>query len=400
MPPWVVSIFGRYGYVALFGGVFLENTGIPVPGETVLLAAGFLARQHALRLPLVIACAAIAAICGDNFGYWIGRRGGRRFVERRGKYIGLTPARLASAEQYFREHGPRTIFFARFISGLRVVAALSAGVTRVRWGAFLFYNAAGAICWAAVIGTLGYLFGQSWRLLERWLGRGGLLLVALVAAAVLFALLRRYRGRITGWISEWLPGTMTLQEAWLIALSLIATSLLGKIIEDVAEHESTRFDATITQWVTRIPAAPALMQAINAIGSDGVVAAVTAIALIAYWRRGDRMRCAVLAIITAIALLFDALFRTAIHPVRPSFMSGETMNVVAVYGLIASFVARDHPEVRGALIITIGALGLVVGIARVFLGLQWPADVLAGLCAGLLLFLIGAFWLERAAEFS
>src|SRR5579859_3494725 len=171
MSQWVVSLFGRYGYFALFGGVFLENIGIPIPGETVLLAAGFLAKQHALHLPYVIAVAAIAAICGDNVGYWIGKRGGRRFVERRGKYVGLTPKRLARVEDYFQRYGPRTIFFARFISGLRVFAALTAGISNVPWRLFVLYQASGAICWAAVIGTLGYLFGQSWHLLERSVGR-------------------------------------------------------------------------------------------------------------------------------------------------------------------------------------------------------------------------------------
>src|SRR5713226_2685478 len=105
MPHWIAEAFGRYGYVALFIGVFLENVGIPVPGETVLLAAGFFAKQHVLRLAFVIPCAMIAAILGDNLGYWIGRRGGRTFVNRYGKYIGFTPNRLSSAEVYFRQHG-------------------------------------------------------------------------------------------------------------------------------------------------------------------------------------------------------------------------------------------------------------------------------------------------------
>lgn len=405
MPRWVVSIFGRYGYFALFADVFLENTGIPIPGETVLLAAGFLARQHALRLPYVITVAAVAAMCGDNFGYWIGRRGGRRFVERRGKTIGLTPKRLANVEEYFRRHGPRAIFFARFISGLRVLAALTAGISNVPWRVFILYEASGAICWAVIIGALGYLFGQSWHLLERWVGRAGLLLVALIAVIVLFALLRRWRDRIAGWVSRWLPGSMTLEEAWLIAISLVAAGLLGKIVEDVTEHESTRFDVTITQWVTRLsfPAARPLMSAINVIGSGALVAAATVLAVVWYWRRGERMRCAVLATITIVALLFDALFRTAIHPVRPSFMAGETMNVVAIYGLMAFFAAHDHPRLRNALIVAIAALSLLVGFARVLLQLQWPTDVLAGYCAGLLLLLIAVFWIERfgaASEFS
>src|SRR5512142_407163 len=94
MPAWLVAALTRYGYVAVFVGVFLENLGIPVPGETVLLAAGFFSREHMLRLSIVIPCAMVAAICGDNFGYLIGRHGGKAFVERYGRYIGLTPKRI------------------------------------------------------------------------------------------------------------------------------------------------------------------------------------------------------------------------------------------------------------------------------------------------------------------
>src|SRR6266849_11187346 len=148
MPAWVVHLFIRYGYVALFVGVFLENVGIPVPGETVLLAACFMAKQHALRLAVVIPCAIVAAILGDNLGYLIGRRGGRSFAQRYGRYVGLTPKRLDAVDAYFREHGPKTIFFARFISGIRVVAAVFAGISCIPWPRFLIYNAAGRSCGA------------------------------------------------------------------------------------------------------------------------------------------------------------------------------------------------------------------------------------------------------------
>jgi membrane protein DedA with SNARE-associated domain len=222
MPHWVLTLFGRYGYGALFVGVFLENLGIPVPGETVLLAAGFFAKQGTLRLSIVIPCAIVAAILGDNFGYWIGRRSGRRFIERYGKYIGLSAKRFSAVEAHFRKRGPHTIFTARFISGLRVVAALAAGATHVPWLTFLLYNAAGAVAWATTMGFLGFLFGQSWSLLEHCVGRAGLVLVGLVVAAILFAVLRRQRSRITSWITEWLPESITLY------VSVAARCLIGR----------------------------------------------------------------------------------------------------------------------------------------------------------------------------
>src|SRR6266849_2607414 len=106
MPAWVVHLFSRFGYVALFVGVFLENMGIPVPGETVLLAAGFMAKQQVLRLSVIIPCAIVAAILGDNLGYLIGWRGGRSFADRYGRYVGLTPRHLDAVDAFFHKHGP------------------------------------------------------------------------------------------------------------------------------------------------------------------------------------------------------------------------------------------------------------------------------------------------------
>jgi membrane protein DedA with SNARE-associated domain len=192
MPQWITSLFAQYGYAVIVVGVFLENVGIPVPGETVLLAAGFFAKQRVMRLSVVIPCAIVAAVLGDNLGYWIGSRGGRTFIERRGRYFGLSAKRVASAEANFREHGPRAIVFARFIPGIRVVAALAAGVSRVEWLVFFMYNLVGAVAWATTIASLGYLFGHSWPMLERSVGGAGVVLfVLVVVAAIVFTVMRR-----------------------------------------------------------------------------------------------------------------------------------------------------------------------------------------------------------------
>lgn len=191
MPHWLAEALTRYGYFAVFLGVFLENLGIPVPGETVLLAAGFFSREHMLRIEYVIPCAIVAAISGDNFGYWIGRRGGRRFVEKHPRLA----RHLDEVDEHFRKHGPRTIFFARFITGLRVVAAIAAGISRIRWGVFVAFNAAGAVVWAFAIGLLGWAFGQSWHTLEHWVGRTGLVVLACVIVAIVVTIRLRIHRR-------------------------------------------------------------------------------------------------------------------------------------------------------------------------------------------------------------
>src|SRR3979411_6786 len=120
MPDWLLSLFSRYGYAVVFGGVFRENPGLPVPGETALLAGAALAHYGQLSLPRVIVTAIAAATLGDNLGFFIGRRGGRRAAARHAWGIGLTRARLAEFDRFFARHGPKTVFAARFITGLRV----------------------------------------------------------------------------------------------------------------------------------------------------------------------------------------------------------------------------------------------------------------------------------------
>src|SRR6266542_4815209 len=183
MPDWLVDLFARYGYAVVFAGVFLENTGVPVPGETALLAGAALAHFGRLSLVWVVATAIAAAILGDNLGFYIGRRCGRAIAERHGWRIGLTSTRLAEFDRFFERYGARTVFIARFITGLRVFGAILAGASGLRWPKFLFYNATGAIVWSGAVASAGYALARSWDTLERWIGRTGV--IGLVAAAII-----------------------------------------------------------------------------------------------------------------------------------------------------------------------------------------------------------------------
>src|SRR5947209_11012676 len=149
------------GYPAVTLFIMIESAGIPFPGETMLLLASFYAAiDHQLKLPIIIACAAFGAIAGDNIGYFIGRTGGRAFVERFGRYLFLKPKHLERAEKFFDRHGDKTVFFGRFIAILRAWSAFLAGVNHMNWRSFLIYNAAGGILWAIIYGTIGYVAGR------------------------------------------------------------------------------------------------------------------------------------------------------------------------------------------------------------------------------------------------
>jgi undecaprenyl-diphosphatase len=171
----------QIGYVALAGLILGESAGLPLPGETALITAGGLVAAGHLSLPLVIAVAAAAAIVGDTIGYWLGRRGGRALLTRDG--FGATHRRHAvkRADRFFARYGMATVFFGRWVPGVRIVAAVMAGAARMPWPRFAVANAAGAARWAATVATLAMLAGPGGAAL---LAAGGLALggVTLVGA--------------------------------------------------------------------------------------------------------------------------------------------------------------------------------------------------------------------------
>jgi len=191
VPEWLVELFARYGYAVIFIGVLLENAGVPVPGETMLLAGAALAQYGRLSLTLVIVTAIGAAILGDNIGFLIGRRSGRALAERHGAKIGLTARRLRQFDRFFERYGPQTVFIARFVTGLRVFGAVLAGASGLTWRSFLFYNALGAIVWSSAIALVGYSLAYSWDTIERWIGRSGVIAFAAVGVLAFVVYLRQ-----------------------------------------------------------------------------------------------------------------------------------------------------------------------------------------------------------------
>jgi membrane protein DedA with SNARE-associated domain len=155
----VAPILDRWGYLAVAGVIGVESFGVPAPGQTIMVAAAIYAGAGRLNIFAVAGIAFVAAVLGDNIGYWIGIRGGRRIVHRWGKYIFVTPERLARAERFFARRGNRIVVVARFIDGLRQLNGVIAGITKMPWRTFLIYNAIGAALWVGFWTTVSYLLG-------------------------------------------------------------------------------------------------------------------------------------------------------------------------------------------------------------------------------------------------
>jgi membrane-associated protein len=181
------------GLPVVFLLIAIETMGIPVPGETALVTAAIVASRGRLDIEVVIAVAAAAAILGDNVGFAIGRKLGRRLLTAPGPFLHHRRRVIAVGEPFFDRHGPKAVFLGRWVTGLRITAAWMAGVTRMSWPVFLFWNALGGIAWAASIGLFAYFAGHTAEKLIHLAGLGGAALVILAGVVLWFVLRARRR---------------------------------------------------------------------------------------------------------------------------------------------------------------------------------------------------------------
>lgn len=197
-----------YGYWAVFMLVALESLGVPLPGETMLVAAGIYAGyKHHLAITWVVVTASAAAIIGDNLGYLIGATGGYRLLRRFGRYLHVNEARLKLGRYLFMRHGGKVVFLGRFVSVLRTYAAFLAGTNKMAWRRFLVFNAAGGIVWACLYGIGSYTLGQTIDKVSADAGivLGGIALVLVVAGVVLA---RRNEAKLIARAEAALPGPL------------------------------------------------------------------------------------------------------------------------------------------------------------------------------------------------
>lgn len=202
-------LVSSYGYWAVFTLVALESLGIPLPGETILIVASTLAgKYHHLNVWGIFVAASAGAIIGDNIGFWVGDKGGFRLLCRYGKYIHLDEGKLKVGRYIFDRHGGKVVFFGRFVSVLRTYAAFLAGTNKMKWRAFLVYNAAGGIVWAGIYSFAAYYAGDSLRHSSSKID----IVIAVIAAIVIvgvFFLVRHQGNRLQERAEAAYPGPLT-----------------------------------------------------------------------------------------------------------------------------------------------------------------------------------------------
>jgi undecaprenyl-diphosphatase len=433
------SLAGPIAYLVVAGLAALEASafvGLFIPGELALLTGGYIAHQGNANLGVMMSVAAAGAIAGDSLGYEIGRRFGPALQRSRlGRNVGAE--RWARAEAYLEAKGGRAIFAGRFVGVLRALVPAVAGATRMPYRQFLAWNALGAVIWAPGTVLAGYLAGSSYKRVERYAGPAGLVLVgaiAAVTAVVLTArwiarhpdqvrhatarqlqrprvasLTRRYHAQLSFLSDRFRPGN-ALGLALTAQLAVLAAAgwAFGSLLQDVlGGDDAIRIDHPVVRYLTEHRTAwlTTAMRDVSWLGSTVVL--VPLVVVIGVWARNRTRSWAVLARLAlslggAIAL-YD-LIKPLVGRPRPhvgqlvstatgyAFPSGHATQTAAVAVTLAALAATLNGSCarKFAIWTTAALVCLLVGFSRIYLGVHWPTDVLAG-------YALGALWAAMCA---
>jgi membrane protein DedA with SNARE-associated domain/membrane-associated phospholipid phosphatase len=418
----LLSHLTHWGYYIIILITFLETSaflGLLVPGESVVVMAGLLAARGVLELGDVIWAASLGAVMGDTVGYFVGHRFGEGFFLKYGHYLLFKKEYLDEAKGFFDKHGGKTVFLGRFMAWLRAFAPVVAGISKMPYQRFLFFNVAGGIAWAIIFSVLGYFAGNSWSIIRVYLGRMGIL--AFIGGGVtlyLYFLLTKKRRVIqgnVGWIdkrlSSLMPGAWKFVKGrfraggWYglnltIALMLFIVALFsfGEIVEDLIDKETLFYlDFKIQGLAEGIinPGVTRFMVDITNLGGVYVVLITIVIIFVYLLHKKGWWDLFSFFLAAGLGEILLVLLKVFFHRPRPiqqlitahgySFPSGHAFIATIVYGFLIYVTWRLLKS--EALRFTISAISILlivlVGISRIYLKVHWLTDVLGGYAAGL-----------------
>ncbi len=431
-----ISTLGNWGYALIFLAPFLESSaflGVLVPGETVVVLAGFLASHGYLELGYCMIVIALGAILGDSTGYALGKAFGRDYFSRHERLFLFRREHLQKVEGYFARHGGKTVFWARFVHLLRALTPFTAGMSAMPYGRFALFNVAGAIIWTVCFISLGYFFGQSWQFVEKWAGRAGVFALFMILVIALFVYLYEKLSENREDIYQWFreiptsplvtrfeqqhpefvafiarrlsPGSyLGLHLTIGLSISIVFIWIFGGITEDILTGDPF---VDVDQWVLgrvlyfRSPLANNVMEAVTLLGGMKFIAPCT-IAVITYLlliKRFEKATGFTAAIVGGSIL--NNILKAIIHRPRPisettlitvygwSFPSGHAMTSMIFYGMIVYLLVRTIGSwrVKAFSMAMAGFIVFMIGFSRIYLQVHYLSDVLAGYAGGL-------FWLS------
>jgi membrane protein DedA with SNARE-associated domain/membrane-associated phospholipid phosphatase len=426
---------GHWGYLLVFVVVVLECQallGLFMPGESLVLAAGFLAGQDVFELKLLIPVVALAAIVGDSVGYELGRHLGRDWLRRHGGRVGIREHHFDRIDRFIARHGGKSVFASHFLHLFRALMPFIAGSNAMPYRRFFVFNAVGCVLWAAVFTTLGYFFGASWNVIEKWIGRGGAIVGAVIV--LVFVIIRlwtwltqhevEFRQRWAVFVSR--PGMLAFRHRFSrqiefaerrlspggylglhltlgVVVVLLAGWAFGGISEDVVTNEPlVALDRTIAGWFNA-HATPAVTNAARAVTFLGSTSCLVPLSLaFAAWQIRRKAWHRLLALVLAVGggVLLGLVLKQLFHRDRPvlphplvelasyGFPSGHTIGATLFYGLAAFYLVQDATAWRWRVLAPLLASLLIglIGFSRIYLGAHFFSDVLGAMA-------VGAMWL-------
>ena len=409
-----------HGYWLVFGLILLEGLGLPLPGETLLIAAGAYAATGHLSIAGVILAGASGAIIGDMGGYWIGHSGGAALLARiLGKHY---DAHMRKGRAFFDRFGPSAVLFARFLPVVRVISANLAGMTKMRFGLFSLFDILGGISWGFLIGALGYIFGSNLSLLDKFLQRLGIGLVVIIAFLALAIWAARRLTQNEAWVrGVWETSRQRLGLARLqyfmarhlylpkgpvaailvgFVVAVLAGWLFGAMAEDVILKDSLAlYDVGIGRWFLAHATEDSndFFFAVTQLGGTWAIAVGSL--LFAGWLAWRKRFASLVTLIAGVGggILLNGLLKNIFLRPRPdfvnafyhetgySFPSGHSMMSVLFYGMTAFLLANQLKTWKWRVWLGTSAvtLSLLIGVSRLALGVHFLTDVLGGWGAGL-----------------
>lgn len=433
---WLVDLatrLGDWGYLLIAVLVILECQavfGFFVPGESLVLVCGFLVGQGVFDLDAIIVAIAFGAIVGDTIGYELGRHLGLGWLRRHGARFGVRERHLDKIARFVARHGGKSVFFGHFLHFLRALMPYFAGAQRIRYGYFFIFNALGCVIWATGFTLIGFFVGQSWTVVEKWVGRAGAvagILLVLVIGLVRFwswlvqheselradwqalverpriAAFRRRFARQIDFVERRLTpgGYLGLHLTVGFLVLLLGGWWFGHLVHAlVADAPMVTTDERLSRWFSqhRVPVFTHAAWIVTFTGSGvwiGAVSVATAALLI--WRKAW-YRVVTLALAVGGGSALNVGLKHLFQRERPefeqpllvlhtySFPSGHTMAATVYYGLMAVFVMQSVPRWRWRVLAFVSGLFviLLVALSRMYLGAHYLSDVLGAMALGLM----------------
>jgi membrane protein DedA with SNARE-associated domain len=415
----------NWGYVIVFLIVLLECQaflGFFMPGESMVMVAGFLAGQDVLDIRALIVVVAAAAIVGDSIGYEFGRRLGRDWLRRHGEKFWLRPERLDRMDDFFTGYGGWSVLFAHFLHVGRALMPFFAGAARLPYLRFLSFNAIGCILWATIYSLLGYLFGQSWHLIDRWIGRAGVIAAILATMVVVTVVLWRGIASRELEIREWWrqlcarPAVVSFrlrfarQIDWLeqrfsprgylgihltvgIFLLLAATAIFGGLLERIGTRGwLVAADLRVAAWFANHSngAMSPVMVFTARLASIWSLGVLVLLATLIWHRHRHRLRLLLIAAPGGVVL--DFVLKRIFAGGRPHFshgiafgpLDGDIMTATVVYGALAYAFVRSlrHWHWRALVIAATILLILSITLSSLYLQAIELSDALVAMVEG------------------